>query len=73
MSIVEAMNLDHLREAKMFAEAAECDNSGIALRDAQLAVAHAAIALVELLAERLPPPAETASAAQVRLRKEGEG
>ena len=71
----------HLAEAKLYAERATGAN-GVewAQLNAQLATAHAQIAqveashalvaLVERLLERLPPPAETASARHVRLQKE---
>lgn len=62
---------DHLAEAK---SQAKFSHSAVgaewAQYNAQLATAHAAIALVELLAERLPPPAETASECRARLREE---
>ena len=59
--------MDHLKDAREFADAAECaGDDALAGRHAQLAIAHALIAI----AERLPPLVETASAAQVRLRKE---
>ena len=73
--------MDHLKDAREFADAAECaDDDALANRHAQLATAHALIAqaeasralvaLTEQLLERLPRPAETCSERFVRLRKE---
>ena len=62
--------MDHLAEAKKFANYADTGKLEWAQVNAQVATAHAGIALVELLAKRLPLPAETASARHVRLQKE---
>ena len=58
--------MDHLAEAKRFAERAKTRQ---VQANSLLAIANAAIALVELLAERLPPIAETASECSKRLRE----
>lgn len=62
--------MKHLKSAKIHVGHAETRNIEQAPANALVAIAHAAIALVELLAERLPPLAETASARHVRLQKE---
>ena len=73
--------MNHLAEAKLHAERATGANGAEwAQLNAQLAAAHALIAqaedshalvaLVERLLERLPPPAETSSERQARLREE---
>lgn len=61
--------IDHLKEAKFFAHAA--DELSVSLsetgrRNAQLAIAHGIIAI----AERLPRPTETWSECAARLRQE---
>ena len=59
--------MDHLEEAKMrVARADGVNGAEWAQFNAQLAIAHALI----VIAERLPPPTETASARHVRLQKE---
>ena len=70
----------HLEEAKRFVEYADTGKLELAVANAQVATAHAQIAqveashalvtLIEQLLERLPPPAETASARTKRLREE---
>ena len=67
--------MDHLAEAKRIAHEAssaypKIDKVEWVQVATTLAFTHATIALVELLAERLPPPAETASECQERLKKE---
>lgn len=72
--------MDHLEEAKRFVEYADTGKLELAVANAQVATAHALIvqaednrvliALVKQIAERLPPPAETASERHVRLQKE---
>ena len=58
---------DHLAEAKEYAQCANRVNGEMfAQLNAQLAIAHALIAICE----RLPPPAETWSECTKRLRKE---
>jgi len=54
--------MNHLKEAKMCVGPEEYSTQ----LDVGLAIAHALIAI----AERLPPPAETASECQARLRRE---
>jgi len=63
--------VDHLEEAKSRAVRAQDEDAPEwVLAAAQEATAHAIIALVELLAERLPPLAETASEIRARHRRE---
>ena len=62
--------MNHLTEAKLHADRAEnVDEVEWARLDAQLAIAHAPIAI----AERLPPATETWSEGAKRLRQEEQG
>ena len=66
--------MDHLEEARKQAkDSVRVEDVEEATFCVHLANAHATIALVELLAERLPPPAETASECQKRLKEEKDG
>jgi hypothetical protein len=64
--------VDHLKEAKFFAQAVD-ESTRLPLRDwGRIAVLTIGYALIAI-AERLPPAAETASECQARLKEEQGG
>jgi len=75
--------MKHLKDAEIHLERAIYSNIDRSQFNALMAIAHALIAqvetnralvtLIERLLERLPPPAETASECQARLKEEKNG